>query len=240
MPDMPAVSKLWSKLYQGSRPPAGDVLRRMHFDTVVLCAVEYQPRTKDFPGVEVLRIQLDDQAELPSSSMMRAVGRLAELVAYRVERAQRVLVTCNMGINRSGLVSAVSIMKLTGCSGSEAIAAVQAGRPGSLRNPYFAEAIRRLLPGGKIPQGARPAVAPEYQPRGWRPARSEVDDAPWLRPDQPAPWHHGSPFAAPPVAPPAPVQMPLPFPPPPRSKEQQEQAEFMAWYEKMRAHREGR
>ena len=184
----PNPSNLMPGLYQGSRPPVGDTLRRMRFDAVVLCAREYQPRRRDFPGVEVLRIHLDDQPKYPSVAMMRAAAAIADRCAYMVQAGRLVLVTCNAGINRSGLVSALTIMRLLGCDGAEAVRTVQAGRPGALSNPYFADALMRLPAGWLGHGGAAPRWTPQpggfgddYPQYSWVPGSPEIDTAPWLR-----------------------------------------------------------
>lgn len=73
---------------------------------------------------------------------------LAELVAAvvvdAVRRGLRVLVHCQEGRNRSGLVAALAARTLAGCSGAVAVAQVRAARPGMLANRRFAAALEAL------------------------------------------------------------------------------------------------
>jgi protein-tyrosine phosphatase len=61
-----------------------------------------------------------------------------------VSEGAQVLVTCRMGKNRSGLVSALALHLLTGQSGKACIQHIQSRRKGALRNPGFNECLVRL------------------------------------------------------------------------------------------------
>lgn len=54
-----------------------------------------------------------------------------------------ILVMCNAGRNRSGLVLAMLLMA-TGLSAEEAITQVRAARPNAIANPYFEAYLRQL------------------------------------------------------------------------------------------------
>lgn len=66
---------------------------------------------------------------------------LAELVAYVVRwvrEGKRVLVQCYLGLNRSGLVAALALRELSGCTGPEAVALLRVLRDTNvLCNPAF-------------------------------------------------------------------------------------------------------
>ncbi len=62
------------------------------------------------------------------------------------------MVTCMAGINRSGLVSAVTLHMMTGRSGKDCVRHIQQCRPGALRNPRFVEWLSTLK---------RPAAQPQ-------------------------------------------------------------------------------
>lgn len=136
------ASKLGKRLYQGSKPPEGDAVHRMGFDALVLCAREFQGGR--YEGVQVIRCPFDDWT-LTSDTWDRAMG-CAQRVADLVRNGRRVLVTCHMGINRSGLVSALTIHLLTGWPGGRCTAYVQAMRPGALTNQSFTRALQERLP----------------------------------------------------------------------------------------------
>lgn len=140
------ASQILEGLFQGSAPPQGLELRRAGFDAVVLCAEEVQPPDAAFPGVEVLRAPLDD-GSLPTAELAIAVAA-AEDVAKRVRAGRKVLVTCAQGRNRSGLVTALAIMRLRGMTGDQAVRIVRMRRKSpfgpALSNEAFARKLREI------------------------------------------------------------------------------------------------
>lgn len=124
-------------LWQGARPDR-EAFRR--FTLVVLCAREIQP--SECPGT-VLRVPLDDCDELTSSEWTLAQST-ADRIASAVARGTRVLVTCHAGLNRSGLVTALTLRRLTGLSGAECVSIVRDRRHRALCNDYFARLVARL------------------------------------------------------------------------------------------------
>lgn len=62
---------------------------------------------------------------------------LASFITDLVDDGETVLVHCAAGVNRSGLVSALVVRELTGCSGLSARIQVQTMRPGALLNPAY-------------------------------------------------------------------------------------------------------
>lgn len=149
-------------LLQGSAPPRGSALADLGIDLLVLCAEELVPgqRPRHFPGVRLHRAPMDDGDLIPELTAHEAALR----VARAVRRNQQVLVTCAMGWNRSGLVSALALWYLTGAPGRACVQGVQRARPGALRNPWFAEYLRRLpaRPARRLP--SRRAALAELAP----------------------------------------------------------------------------
>jgi len=142
-PDVGFAYVLDNVLAQGSRPPIGGPLAP-RFTTLVLCAQELLEETPQglpgaFPDVTVLKMPLDDAK--PSSDEVRRSLVAAHNVASRVRHGERVLVTCNQGRNRSGLIVALTLMQL-GASANEAIARVKHARKNALTNPYFVQVLR--------------------------------------------------------------------------------------------------
>lgn len=131
-------------LYQGGAPPRGDAVRRCGFQTLVLTAQEIQPGSVDFPGVTVIHAPNDDSGTALTQAQWQTAVQAAELVARRVARGEKVLVTCAMGRNRSGLVSALALHFLTGVSGAEAARMVKAQRQPSLTNRWFLSALFKV------------------------------------------------------------------------------------------------
>ncbi len=59
-----------------------------------------------------------------------------------MRHGERVLVTCAMGRNRSGLISALAMRQAYKITGDHAIAAVRSARgPNALNNPQFCQVI---------------------------------------------------------------------------------------------------
>lgn len=127
-------------LFQGSAPPCGTPLRRGGFHALVLAAEELQLPATCFPGVVVHHAPLDDAR--PSRDEVERALEAAEFVARCLVRGEPVLVTCAQGLNRSGLISALALMRL-GESAEQVIAQVRLCRQGALFNKHFVETIRR-------------------------------------------------------------------------------------------------
>ncbi len=149
------ASELVTGLWQGSLPPPGGAVRAAGFKVLVLCAREYQLQANDYPGVQVVHAPNDDHDHLPLNrdKLQIALGG-AHAVATAVREGLPTLVTCAAGLNRSGLVSALSLHLLFGWPGQECVELVQRRRPSSpvhpgrpaLNNKEFVAALLRLGP----------------------------------------------------------------------------------------------
>jgi len=127
-----------SLLAQGGEPRKDALLP---FDTVVLSAVETQPSLSQW-GLEVLRFGLKDHGPPPTNSEIAQAIDAGKAVARRIARGQRVLVTCHMGLNRSGLIVALALVNLH-CPAREAIKRIRKARgPLALGNRYFRQILR--------------------------------------------------------------------------------------------------
>jgi protein-tyrosine phosphatase len=136
------ANRIGPRFWIGSAPPHGRVLKDAGFDVLVLCAKEHQPRSHKFPGLTVVHAGIDD-GFLDDDELEVAI-HAAHHVTECLGRGERVLVTCWMGKNRSGLVSALALYEITNLSGSECVRAVQRARSGALYNEHFAEHLRSL------------------------------------------------------------------------------------------------
>ena len=141
-------------LWQGSFPPLGNAVRQGGFDLLVLCARELQQPSIDFHNVAVIHAPNDDsEAYGPlTREKLRVAIRAARKVAKAVKRGEQVLVTCALGMNRSGLVSALALHLLYGWPGGQCLKWVRKHRPTKgrcppLSNPDFIEALLRLSGG---------------------------------------------------------------------------------------------
>lgn len=139
-------------LWQGSLPTPGPAVREAGFQVLVLCAREYQLKPEEFPGVRVIHAPNDDSVMFPLTreKLGVAVGAARE-VADAVRTGKKALVTCAAGLNRSGLVSALTLHLLNGWAGDHCVAVVRKFRPRSrvhpgrtLRNADFLMALNRL------------------------------------------------------------------------------------------------
>jgi protein-tyrosine phosphatase len=82
--------------------------------------------------------------DVPALPKLHAVARLG---AALVQARERVLVHCQMGLNRSALVAGL-VLVYNGLSGEDAVLRLQARRPGALYNDVFASYLRQLPAGG--------------------------------------------------------------------------------------------
>ena len=133
------ANRVVSGVWMGSAPPDGMRVRDGGFDVVVLAAAEYQPAASLFPGIEVIHAPLDDAR--PSKRQIGIALHAANEVVKRRREHKRVLVTCYLGLNRSGLITALALVQL-GVRPKTAIACVRAARGDrALHNEHFVSII---------------------------------------------------------------------------------------------------
>jgi len=141
-------------LWQGSVPPQGAELQKAGFDLVVLSAREWQPDVFDdgfFEGVEVVTAPLDDDEIVPiPREDLRGALKAAHLSAEAIADGKKVLITCAAGMNRSGLISAMTMHLLYGWAGEVCMQEVREGRGvrrdgmWPLDNRQFEDLLERL------------------------------------------------------------------------------------------------
>jgi protein-tyrosine phosphatase len=136
------ITHLYGKLYIGGYPEPGDW---RDFDLIYFVAAEMPPVRHGYLGPEVRWYPFDD-----SESVDLTMGRLAaESVARNLLRGRKVLVTCQMGRNRSAFVCALAIHLVTGASGARAAGLVRrlrVDRMGvrALQNRHFLARMNEL------------------------------------------------------------------------------------------------
>jgi len=136
------ASPITRTLSQGSAPPYGRAVADAGFDVLILCASEFQPPAKLFPGVRVIHCDIDD-APMSQEIWTRARSAAQEAAAC-IQRGDRVLSTCAFGWNRSGLVDAMIQHEVEGISGAEAVRRIRAKQPGALTNASFVRALKAV------------------------------------------------------------------------------------------------
>jgi protein-tyrosine phosphatase len=109
---MTDVTHLLGDLWIGSAPSGSG--GRQQFDVIFLCAEEWQPSSREFPGVSVRRCPFDDPAGAASAKDIDMALTAAAQAAEDLVAGRRVLITCMMGRNRSALVSALTLHMLLG------------------------------------------------------------------------------------------------------------------------------
>lgn len=139
------------KLWMGSRPsPAACKM----FDVIVLAAEEHQPEL----NCKTIRAPMDDGR--PTQQEVILALKAAKQVNHERSKGRRVLVSCYMGVNRSGLVTALAMM-LNGSSAKSAITRIRQARRAPitpLSNPHFVALLKRLEPLLKEQHNARGVV----------------------------------------------------------------------------------
>jgi protein-tyrosine phosphatase len=132
-------------LWQGSKPPKGSTVSEAGFSLLVLCAMEYQPPAQNFQNVTVVHAPNDDNSYVvPTKQQLNLAWTAAQKAAEEIQAGRSVLVTCYAGLNRSGLVSALTLHRLLGVSGLEACEIVKHSRPQALSNSQFVKCLARI------------------------------------------------------------------------------------------------
>jgi len=156
-------------LWQGSFPPLDGRLRKV-VDAVVFAAEELQPHVHCLYNVMKIYAPNDDADRAMTEREWEIATKAAAKVRYLVDRDKRVLVTCHAGLNRSGLISALTLMlpptkgarsvRTPSClTSGEAIRLVRRARGQyALSNRYFERAIVSM--DGVLCPGRRPAFSP--------------------------------------------------------------------------------
>lgn len=140
--------------YQSGFPIPFTDLGEHGVGAIVLAAEELQPDKDDVafiqkqcPNLTIIRAPLED-TESPSAQprIIEIANAVAERVAKLVED-RRCLVTCAAGRNRSGLISALTLIKRYGMPGRDAIAQVREADGGNrlaLSNRAFVAYLEKL------------------------------------------------------------------------------------------------
>ena len=128
-----------------------------NYGLVVFAAKECRPPDQAFldrvakRGVRIQYVPLLDQHNLSNEERF-ALSVNVPLIANAYRRGARVLITCNMGINRSAFTTALVLDSVHGYGGGEALRVVRTrrvrGQP--LSNPFYAAYLEQRAPRGTL------------------------------------------------------------------------------------------
>lgn len=138
------ASQVARNLFVGSAPAPG----LQGFDVIVLCAQDYQPPARAYPGTLVEHCPFDDRESLSSRELSVPV-QAARKVAQHLAAGRKVLVTCRMGRNRSALVATLALHLWSGRSGRACVEQVRKHRVDpmgvrALANRSFRRSLEKL------------------------------------------------------------------------------------------------
>lgn len=156
------MNEIAPRLWQGGVPSAHDLGEP--FDVIVLCAKELQYPSERYPGATVVHAPLTDIWPMVPGDQTTAI-QAAGYVHHALAARKKCLITCHMGLNRSGLVTGLTLV-LGGKTSDQAIAQIRARRKGALYNKsfiYFLHQISRMQ--------MRPNRARALARRAWLVAR---------------------------------------------------------------------
>ena len=110
-------------------------LKQAGIGTVVCLVRGTDPDLIAVAGLEYVHVPLSDSERVDEL----ALRRVCDLIVDRIQcnECGGVMVHCQAGRCRSGLVAALVVAKLKGISTKDALAYVRLKRPGAVHNPYF-------------------------------------------------------------------------------------------------------
>lgn len=150
--------------WQSGFPLPFDQVPKAGVDVVVLCATDAQPGPQEIANLRRVYPDLggilcpfeDTESQRSLPNIIRIANKAADAAMARIQAGKNILVTCAAGRNRSGLVSALVLMRRRNLSGQEAVAWVREKRnaafgdePMALSNQMFSRYLSSLpRPGG--------------------------------------------------------------------------------------------
>ena len=129
------------RIVQGAYPKAYEKggLSKLGYKYLVLAAEELQPKGY-FGDVKVIYMPYDDSYKPLSPSQWLRIKAIASSLAEAVKKGDQVLITCAMGWNRSGLITAMTLAHLhPTATGEQIVELIQRRRAGALSNDAFVE-----------------------------------------------------------------------------------------------------
>lgn len=137
-------SEILPNLFVDSKPAPG---RHEGIDTIVLAAMEYQHSGDLFPDAKVIHVPLDDAPTRPMrEDEIADATKAASHVARRLRERRQVLITCQMGLNRSALIAALAMHEIYGMRADDIVMRLRRARGAwALSNPNFERLLRAVV-----------------------------------------------------------------------------------------------
>lgn len=157
-PQLDAVH-IWGPIFQGAAPPPGPHLSQQDFRVLVLAArLPWEVDSHSYTGCDVYRYPLENQPEPVTKAMWddidRAVVRVEMILqGLYPEGVPPILIACEQGKNRSALVTAAVLHRVTGWSGKRCVEHIQKLSSRTFSNTCFADSVRERWPLTRPPLG---------------------------------------------------------------------------------------
>lgn len=136
------ASNIMKRLWIGAKPPFEHDLP--NFDVIALCAAELQPPRTSFHG-KTIRCGFGDVPMLSRAELNTALTG-AKQVAAELAAGKRVLVTCQMGLNRSALVTGLAMGMRFDLTAPQIVNHIRSRRsPQALFNDHFVELLEKFV-----------------------------------------------------------------------------------------------
>lgn len=141
------ADEILPNLWQGSFPNLLSA-SEAGFEVVVLCAREmlggHEERNEyKMHGMTVVEAPFDD-TKWPTPEELSTARWAASKVTSAVLEGKKVLVTCQAGLNRSGLVNGIALRDIKKITGIESVMIIKGRRENALFNNTFAQHIYNL------------------------------------------------------------------------------------------------
>ena len=158
-------------LWMGGYPSSWQGVIRDGFQTLVVTAQE-RAAAPPLKGVELHAVPFADAAQMETATLDKLID-VAALIGEHVLAGKKVLVTCNEGRNRSGLVVGLAVHAMTGMSGRDIVALIRKQRV-KLSNALFANILGKLK---ALPEKGEPCIVCGARPAPHR--YDHGDDGPY-------------------------------------------------------------
>ena len=138
------------ELYQAGVREIPQILRDNNISLLILAAREYQPKHiggtgGNFSLTDKIYVPLRDTLLFTPKEFRNTVKKAKAASKHAVDyisRGENVLSTCHAGWNRSGIISGLALVSLTGAPGKQVVYHIRNKRsPSALSNPLFAAVV---------------------------------------------------------------------------------------------------